>query len=153
MDVARSLKHRNDFSLETGVNHWLTHVKSALEHTAAQPRIFVFYEDFIANWQLELNRLSQFLGRTKLSGQPDIQAEVQGFIESDLQHYRTSFLDAVDDPDLTFPAKPLYAVLRIYVGNNHRRTRQDGGGDQKMQRALNSFSNYCVLTQSDLNKV
>ena len=149
IDVARSLERRNSFSLETGVNLWSTHVKSALEHSAGQPRIFVFYEDFIGDCQGESKRLSRFLGEPKLTEQPDVQTAIQEFIEEELQHHRASIVDAIADPELALPAKSLYMVLRAYVGSDQQSNSANRGANQIMERALDSFSRYCVPTQAD----
>ena len=55
LDVAASLERRDGFSLEKSVDLWLTYVMSAVQHTAGRPRLFVFYEDVMDDWQESLN--------------------------------------------------------------------------------------------------
>jgi hypothetical protein len=44
IDVARSLRRRNGFSLDKGVDLWMTHVTSSLAHVWTTAKVLVFYE-------------------------------------------------------------------------------------------------------------
>ncbi len=151
VDVARSLEQRDGFSLEKGVHLWLTHVKSALEHTAGQPRLFIFYEDVMENWQLELERLAQFLERPKLAAQPEIQKAVQEFIEEELQHHRTSILDVVDEPKLAFPAKALYMNLHLLV--KLHREDEFSKANRILQDAIDQLGVYALTSQEEIARL
>jgi len=134
VDVSRSLERRNNFPFEKGVQLWLTHVTSALRHTTGQPRLFVFYEDLMEDWPTEIKRLANFLGKPELAEEEAIRSAIQEFIEEELQHHRTSLVDAIDEPKFSFPAKALYIVLRAYAMQ------------QKLdfQPAIDLFSSYAV---------
>ena len=115
VDVARSLEHRNNFSFEKGTRLWLTYMASALRHTAGQPRLFVFYEDLMEDWSKEIKRLADFLGRQNVTKDKAVQSSIQEFIELELQHYRTSLVDVIDEYNINFSVKSLYTVLRAYT--------------------------------------
>jgi len=113
VDVSYSLHRRDGFSAEKSAKLWLTYVASALAHTAGQPRLLVFYEDVMRNWQAELRRLARFIDAPGLAEEDVTRSAVREFIEDELQHYRTSVVDAADDGTLPFPAKSLYVALRL----------------------------------------
>ncbi len=144
VDVARSLERRNNFSFEKGIQLWLTHVTSALQHTANQPRLFVFYEELMEDWECEVKRLVAYIGKPELAGQEEIQRAIQEFIEEELQHHRTSLINAVDEPKLAFPAKALYMVLRTYTAYQRRSPDDLEAEDIELQAAIDTLSPYAV---------
>jgi len=133
VDVARSLEHRNNFSFEKGTRLWLTYMASALRHTAGQPRLFVFYEDLMEDWSKEIKRLADFLGRQNVTKDKAVQSSIQEFIELELQHYRTSLVDVIDEYNINFSVKSLYTVLRAYTLRH-----------QFDQSLIDLFSSYAV---------
>jgi len=126
IDVAHSLERRNGVPFEKGVDLWLTHVKSALAHTAGQQRCVIFYEDAMKNWRHELRRLATVLGLPELSESGEIQAAVEEFVKDEFQHHWTPIVSADDEARLAFPAKALYLVLRMYASPRHGECRERG---------------------------
>lgn len=153
MDVARSLQRRNGFSLDKGINLWLSYVQSALEHTAGEQRCFVFYEDFISNWQGELRGLSRLLGKPDLIIREDVRTAVEDFIDTQLQHHRTSLVDAVDDPKLTFPAKALFFALRLYVSLRGEEFDQGRALTDSLQGAVDTIGLYSVRAHTEVENL
>jgi len=149
VDVARSLERRSGFSIQKGMNLWLAYVTSALKHTVGRPRLFVFYEDFMADWRQGLRSLAHFIGRSEQAEEAGVQDALRAFIEADLQHHRTSVGETADDPELAFPAKALFMALRLYV-----RDREDGLAqqDETLQDALSVFGRYCLEAQAGLER-
>ena len=143
VDIARSLERRNNFSFEKGSKLWLTYVISALQHTGGHPRLFIFYEDLMRDWPREVRRLAGFLGKPELVEQEAIQQSIQEFVEQELQHHRTSLIDAADEPKLPFPAKALYMVLHTYATYQHQQPDWEVE-DATLQRALDVFGSYAL---------
>lgn len=136
--VLASLSSRNGMSQEKAEQLWLTHVESSLRHTSGQPRMFVFYEDVISNWQLELRRLASFIGRPACADDPRLQALAAEFLEDHLCHHRMSTLDLAGHQRISFATKGLYLALR---GPGTRGTSADGAGelthhDRSLHRSL-----------------
>jgi GT2 family glycosyltransferase/glycosyltransferase involved in cell wall biosynthesis len=140
IDVARSLQERNDISTEKAARIWLQHMKAGLENTAGHPRLLVFYEDMMSNWYRELQRLAAFLGQPELADCSDIQSAVREFIDQDLRHHRTSLADSIDEADLSFPAKSLYALLRASASLPQAAAASLGDRADRVQDALDAFS-------------
>jgi hypothetical protein len=149
IDVAHSLSRRNGLPFEKGVDLWLTHVRSALAHTAGQQRCVIFYEDVMKNWRHELRRLATFLELPELSEGGEIQAEVEEFVKDEFQNHRTSIAGAVDEVRLAFPAKALYLVLRMYASPRHGECREQGDVDSMLHAALDRFSEYSVGARAE----
>jgi hypothetical protein len=122
--VARSLARRNGYSLEKGLHLWLTYLKAPLTCTAEGERILVAYEDLMEDPRRELFRLARFLGRQEDAQRPDLQQQVQEFLDVKLQHHRTPLLEPSDPA----PPAPHLGALRlaqeVYLRLKH------GGRDQ-----------------------
>ena len=147
VDVARSLEHRNGFSFEKSDYLWLSYVKSALEHTAGQPRLFLFYEDVMAAWPYELERLKNFLEQSHFAEQPEIQRAIEESIDTELHHHRTSTAESVDDPSVSFYAKALYMLLRGY-----HPSRAESDSLEPRQGFLEAIDRFSLFALSALNE-
>jgi hypothetical protein len=97
LDVARSLKSRNNIPLARGVFAWLKHVKLSLRYTVGKPRLLVDYERLLAEWKEEIHRIASFVERPGLADQPEMQQEIGLFLDPNLRHHRTA-------PGVTQPA-------------------------------------------------
>lgn len=120
--VAASLLHRNGMSAEKADRLWLTHVQSSLAHTSGQPRMFVFYEDLIADWVPELRRIAAFIGRPEQADDPRVHEAVAEFLETELCHHRMSMEDLAGNERISFAATGLFLALR---GHAPRETQVD----------------------------
>jgi GT2 family glycosyltransferase/glycosyltransferase involved in cell wall biosynthesis len=142
IDVARSLRRRNGFSLDKGVDLWMTHVTSSLSHTSGRRRLLMFYEDVMGDVDLAGERLAAFLGRRDLGERAEIREAGRALLEPESQHYATSIIDTVGEPRLAFPARALYLVLRAYVSGPADGSRAPGPVDAAVQEALDHFGRY-----------
>ncbi len=153
VDVARSLERRDDFSFEKGIGLWLNYVKSMLEHTSRQPRFFIFYEDVMDNWQRQVKRLVQFLGKPELTERAGVQKAIEEFIDEELQHSHTSMVQVVEEAKLAFPVKALYMALRVYVSHQREQFGKQSDVDQALQQAVDSLSSYALEAQKETNEL
>lgn len=110
--VVASLSRRDGMSSEKAERLWLAHVQSSLAHTSGQPRMFVFYEDIINDYALELRRMAAFIGRPDRGEDPCVHASVGEFLEKELCHHRVSMEDLADNQRISFATKGLYLALR-----------------------------------------
>jgi hypothetical protein len=139
VDVARSLGVRNNFSTEKCSSLWLSYVNHALKHSDGHPRLIIFYEDLMADWQRELRRIADFIGRTKRAEQVDVGNAVREFIEQDLQHYRTSVVSAAANLNIDRRVRALYIAQRISVSLGGEISSHIGV-DEQIEQALEVFS-------------
>lgn len=148
MDTARSLERRNGFSLEKGVDLWLTHVTAALAHSSGSPRLLVFYEDVMADWARELARLAGFIGMPGRAKDVDLRHAVRAYVDAELQHHRTAIVDTMDGNELPFPAKAVYLALRSSVGLPAGGEAEPFGADP-LAPVLDHFGQHAMKAQVD----
>ena len=151
VDVAQSLYRRDGFSAEKSVRLWLTYVASALAHTAGQPRLLLFYEDVMRNPQAELRRLARFVDAPELAEADTTQSAVREFVEEELQHHRTSVIDAADDGRLPFPVRSLYVALRVDAELDRDGVSDRSVSDAMLGDCVNRLGLYAVTAQTELD--
>lgn len=116
LSVARSLQARDGFGLEKGGRLWLTYVEAALAHTAGEPRLILFYEDLLADPDVEVRRLATFLGRDEEASRVEVRAGISEYLRQEMQHHGASLSEVARESGLPFSAKALYAALRLAFG-------------------------------------
>ena len=151
VDVAHSLQRRDGFSADKSARLWLTYMASALAHTVGQPRLLVFYEDVMRNWQVELRRLARFVDAPDPAEEDATQSAVQEFVEEELQHHRTSVIDAADDGTLLFSAKSLYVALRLYTELDRGGSSDRSVSDAVLRDCVDRLALYAVTAQTELD--
>ena len=72
LDVAASLERRNQLSRAEGFDVWLRYLAGALVHTAGRPRMFMFFEDYFADWRPQVARLAEFIGDPGRAALPEV---------------------------------------------------------------------------------
>ena len=148
--VVASLTRRNGMSSEDAERLWLTHVQASLAHTSGQPRLFVFYEDVIDDWPLELRRMATFIGGPERADDPRVHEAVEEFVENEMCHHRMSMEDLAGDPRISFPTQGLYLAMR-----GHARPRSTPVSDaldpdragRSVQKALDLLGARALETQ------
>jgi len=153
VDVAKSIERRNGFPLEKRADLWLCYMKSALEHTAGQPRLLVSYEDFMTSWEEELPSLSKFLGRARQAEKPNVKRAVHRFVRQDLQHHRTSIASVVREHRIPFPAKALFTVLKAYASIKEAHGLGQSRRYHEIQDTLDGFSQHSTAAQDDAERL
>ena len=148
VDVAKSLGRREGFTLEKSADLWLCYMKSALEYTAGQPRLYVSYDDFVTNWREELSRLSDFIGRARQAKQPNVRKAVRRFVREDLQHHRTDLLNLMRERRIPYPTKALSTILTTYTSIKEGGTIRSRG-HLELQDALSVFSQISASAQEE----
>jgi hypothetical protein len=138
--TAQSLHRRDGFTLEKGGRLWLSYVTSAIRHTRGHRRLFVFYEDMIDAWQVEVQRLAVFLGKPELSRRPDILRAIEDFLDLSLEHHRSTLPQALFDTSTPYPAQALCLVLRSQVNEQSQGMRGPNSGNEETALALDTFS-------------
>ncbi len=82
-------------SLESAIDNRILNTAAVIQHTAGQSRLFVFYEDFFADWQAEVRRLARFIGRPFPSEGADLRTEIEAYVQSDLRHHDSTLADTM----------------------------------------------------------
>ena len=100
LEVARSLKARNDFPIGKSVLLWLRHVLDAEAGTRGLPRIFFTWNEFLIDPHLTLAKLTAAAGIRWPRGSPLVRLEVDRFLSSDLRHQTSDIEEMRIHPDV-----------------------------------------------------
>jgi Sulfotransferase family len=146
--VIASLGRRSGMTPDWADRLWLTYVQASLIHTSGQPRMFVFYEDVVQDWDSELRRLATFIGHPERADDPVIRAGVAEFFDQELCHHRMTLEDLVNDQRISFPSKSLFVGLR---GHAPREVAIDAAGQpdratRSINKTLDVLANWSLDT-------
>ena len=137
VEVARSLARRNDFSIGQGIYLWIVYVKQALENTRFGQRTLVFYENILNNWNMELLRLWQFLGKPELVDETEVHNLVRNFIDKDLRHHHNSKIELLDQTNLELPIEVVSMAEEVYLILQQENSLEQRVLVSTLQEALN----------------
>lgn len=84
--VAGSLSKRNGFPLEKSLLLWSAYMLAAEAYTRDLPRVFVSYDDLLADWRVEVARIEAAHGAALPSLTPKSAKAIDGFLTTDLRH-------------------------------------------------------------------
>ena len=89
-EVAASLRHRSENQLDVTAAHqlWLRYLVELATCSRDVPRAWVRYDHLLANWRTELAALDQVLGIKWPVSIKHAAAEIDAFLDRDLQHQR-----------------------------------------------------------------
>jgi hypothetical protein len=149
VDVAGSLARIHGLSAWKSGKLWVEHVRAALEHTATERRLILFYEDFVDDWRSSVARISGFLDIT--TDQEEAQARLEEFVEAGMEHHRTAVLEAVEDVEVSYSARSLYLALRLYDYYQRKESLSGTEVDRIMAGALNAFGHHSAQASTDLD--
>jgi hypothetical protein len=113
VDVAHSIRTRDDPGTDEHGLDWLRHTASALAYTADQPRILVHYERFFQDGEGEVRRLARFLGSEDQLEDPDRVARILEFIDPALVHARSASSALSGQSAMPFEVSALYLMLTL----------------------------------------
>lgn len=83
-EVAASLMARNAISRSHALRLWLRHVSDAERASRNQPRRFLAWSDFIADWRGQVDRMSRDLN-VAFNRSPEAEAYVDDFLSAELK--------------------------------------------------------------------
>jgi hypothetical protein len=122
LEVAKSLAKRNKIPIEQGVVLWHRYMRAAIQDTESYPRFFAYYEDFIADPEVQVETLIDFCGLKRPS---DFSIEAAG-IRRELWHQRCGISELLTGDSIPSEYKLLYVGLRALSGRRHvSRTPKD----------------------------
>ena len=89
IEVAHSLKARDQIPLQHGIGLWLRYMLDGEFHSRGLQRVFVDFADFLRDWRITIKRIEQGLG-ISLPASEITANEVEKFIDSSLCHHSAS---------------------------------------------------------------
>jgi GT2 family glycosyltransferase len=88
LEVAASLKMRNDLSTDQSLLLWLRHVLEVERDTRGSGRAFLSYEDLLRDWRSSVDRLSERLGVAWPRRGHETDARIESFLSPKRRHQR-----------------------------------------------------------------
>lgn len=134
LDSARSLEQRDGIRLDDGVALWTRYTAAALAHTAGRPRVLIGYEQLFAEREALVGELADFLGAAQSARNPQVRAEIDGWIEGGLRHHAGTLRELVEHPAVSAEAQALHLLLELACID--RRGGHDGALDGMAQTLL-----------------
>jgi hypothetical protein len=92
LECAFSLLGRDGIPIQDGLSLWLRHVLDAERHTRGRSRCFVSYPDLLDDWRTTADRLAAALQIEWPISPSDAASKIDGFLNRDLRHHRTTSL-------------------------------------------------------------
>ncbi|MBI1172349.1 glycosyltransferase [bacterium] len=109
LEVAHSLLKRDKFPLKYGLALWLRHMLDAEHYTRGQQRIFVRYEDLLADWRALARRVEKDLD-TRLRYTSGV--EIDQFLNSELRNFSC---DETISPSNNLLENSCYAIFEDWA--------------------------------------
>ena len=126
LEVAASLRVRDEFAPAKSFLLWLRHVLDAEVATRGQRRTFVAYEDVLKDWRPELARIAADLGLDWPRNSHEAHLEIDQFLSSGYRHHEWHWEDLDARPDVVAWVKDAYeAVLSATRGSDDLSARLD----------------------------
>jgi GT2 family glycosyltransferase/glycosyltransferase involved in cell wall biosynthesis len=111
LEVASSLKRRNDFIPPKSHMLWLRHVLDAEEGTRGLPRSFVTYEQLLSDWRAVVTKISLNLDIAWPRRSATSEVEIDTLLRDSLRHHTASPSDLKLHPDVVEWVKEAYSAL------------------------------------------
>lgn len=151
LEVAKSLAKRNKIPIEQGVVLWHRYMRAAIQDTEFCPRYFAHYEDYIAEPEIQVERLIDFCGLTRPS---DFSMETVG-IRRELWHQKCEISEILTAESIQAETKLLYLGLRSLIERRRQPpelNNQRSEDASELLRLLDSLHNTLevVRLQSEL---
>ncbi|MFW5451317.1 MAG: glycosyltransferase [Methylophagaceae bacterium] len=151
VDVAESLKRRNDFSFNHTLAMWLLHSLEAELHSRALNRTIISYETLMAEPVAVAKSLLNFLSKT-IEDEATVLAEIKDYISPDLQHHnidqKSDYASETRSDILYAWAMEVYQILTEAQLNDKDQQRLDEIR-QQFYRVQVTFFTKGALTEGD----
>ncbi len=149
LDVARSLQKRDGFSLDKGFGIWFNYNIVALRAIKYIPTVFISYDKFVSDWEVELRRVAEGLGIGWPENDASLREKMNSFIRPDLRHSSSTGED-LKIAEAPQPVIELYALLqRLLAGE----ALDSSENSSSVQRLWDSFYSYARFYQNDMTEL
>ena len=111
LEVAYSLKRRDDIALPKSLLLWLRHVLEAEYHSRHMPRCFLPFENFLIDWRYHMDRAAEKTGVIWPARSDRSDVKIEQFLTMDLHHERSTLEDMQNHPNITSLVRATYDIL------------------------------------------
>jgi predicted O-methyltransferase YrrM/septal ring factor EnvC (AmiA/AmiB activator) len=113
LEVAASLKVRNEYSVTKSLLLWLRHVLEAERHTRGWPRSFVTYDGLLRDWRGTVDRVALDLALIWPRSSHVAHAEIEEFVSPRRRHHAFDPVELESRADVVDWVKRSYGALLI----------------------------------------
>lgn len=115
LEMAASQERWGNWPVRRGVSRWIHHTTQAVNATAGQPRLVVFFEDILADPIGQVRRMAGFIGVPHRLQDPDLRRSVEQVVDTGLCHHHAGERELFSSKSVTLPARLAYLALRWSV--------------------------------------
>ncbi|MBY5935553.1 hypothetical protein KUV51_21270 [Tateyamaria omphalii] len=120
IEVAASLKARNDFAPELSHLLWLRYMLEAERATRGQARVVISYDGMMQNWAGAMDRVTKGLDLVWPRGQAQVSTEVGRLISPDHRHH-VSDESQLDSPLVSDWLRDAYGIFEHWATKQERK--------------------------------
>lgn len=144
LDVAKSLKKRNDMPFDKALGFWMNDNLVALEACSDIPTVFINYDEFVESWEPELRRVAETLHLEWPANGEELKSEMDSFVQPGLRHNRSSSADLDSIPA---PVRELYQLI---LGQTRKPERETVFHNRVRQLAA-EYRTYSSFFSADMD--
>ncbi len=145
LDVARSLQKRDGFSLDKGFGIWFNYNITALRAIDKISKVFVSYDLFLDEWEMELRRVSEGLAISWPRDDSELRERMASFVRSDLRHSASTAED-LNKCGAPRPVKELYELFQRMLEGD---PLDSPSNRETVARLWNDFFSYARFYRYD----
>jgi hypothetical protein len=147
VDVANSLRKRDNIPLDKGFGIWFSHNILALQACMGLPTAFVCYDNFLENWEPELRKCAKAIHVAWPVDQLPLNDSMSAFIRPSLRHNRSTSKELDLAPA---PVKSLYHILNELANSSKV---IDDTQTKVVESLSREFNSYASFSQHDSNNL
>ena len=117
MEVATSLRARDNMDINYGLFLWLRHFLDSERHTRNLARSFCSFNDLLADWKGTVKKISMDISIEWPSTISEVAEQVEAFLSLDSKHYNISDQEFMLDDSIPDLVKRAYVVALDLVKN------------------------------------
>jgi hypothetical protein len=111
LEVALSLKTRNNFSISKSMLLWLRHVLDAEYSSRGIPRCFLSYEELLRDWRRQVDRICRQTGLVLPHSFAGFGEVVDQFLTAELYHEHANSVSAEYSDEISQLARNTFRLL------------------------------------------
>ena len=147
LDVARSLRKRDGFSIDKGLGIWFNYNLCGLSALKNVKTVFVSYDRFLLNWREEVTRLTELLG---IEASEDAYVNIEKTIKPDLRHSHST-LEELEQMKTPPQVIELYRLLSQF--SERHEALYDVGSDELIKEYMEEFLSYSRFYREDIEQL
>ena len=138
LEVARSLRRRDNLTVSRSILIWLRHVLEAEYYSRDIPRSFVLYDRFLVDWRQSFLQIARHLGVVWPEYSSESTEKVDQFLSLELWRERSTPEELGDHPDVTSLALAVFKIFSEIAANGERNSLT-----KELDRIREKFDESC----------